>query len=83
MPRCGLNAERESQWRDLMAAPRRAVDDVLTARQRRVSVAVGSTATPGDVLMHELGTTRNAIYKSPPRRSPQATSRARPGTLTA
>jgi RNA polymerase sigma-70 factor (ECF subfamily) len=62
--RFGLDPAGESEWRDLVSALRRAVDDVLTARQRRVFVAVVLNGIPGDALMHELGTTRNAIYKS-------------------
>jgi RNA polymerase sigma-70 factor, ECF subfamily len=62
--RFGLDPERESEWRDLMGALRLAVDEVLTARQRQVFVAVVLNGIPGDALMHELGTTRNAIYKT-------------------
>ena len=62
--RFGLDPERESEWRDLISALRLAVDEVLTARQRRVFVAVVLNGIPGDALMHELGTTRNAIYKT-------------------
>ncbi len=62
--RFGLDPERESEWRDLLAALRHAVDEVLTARQRQVFVAVVLNGIPGDALMHELGTTRNAIYKN-------------------
>jgi RNA polymerase sigma-70 factor (ECF subfamily) len=62
--RFGLEPERETEWRDLITALRRAVDDVLTPRQRHVFVAVVLNGIPGDALMHELGTTRNAIYKT-------------------
>ena len=62
--RFGLDPARESEWRDLMSALRLAVDEVLTARQRQVFVAVVLNGISGDVLMHELGTTRNAIYKT-------------------
>ena len=62
--RFGLDPERESEWRDLVAALRRAVDHALTDRQRQVFVAVVLNGVSGDVLMHELGTSRNAIYKT-------------------
>jgi RNA polymerase sigma-70 factor (ECF subfamily) len=62
--RFGFDPARESEWRDLMGALRLAVDEVLTARQRQVFVAVVLNGIPGDALMHELGTTRNAIYKT-------------------
>ena len=62
--RFGLEPARESEWRDLITALRRAVDHVLTDRQRQVFVAVVLNGVPGDVLMHELGTSRNAIYKT-------------------
>jgi RNA polymerase sigma-70 factor, ECF subfamily len=62
--RFGLDPERESEWRDLVAALRRAVDQELTDRQRYAFVAVVLNDVPADVLMHELGTTRNAIYKT-------------------
>jgi RNA polymerase sigma-70 factor (ECF subfamily) len=62
--RFGLDPARETEWRDLISALRLAVDDVLTARQRQVFVAVVLNGIPGDALMHELGTTRNAIYKT-------------------
>jgi RNA polymerase sigma-70 factor (ECF subfamily) len=62
--RFGLDPARESEWRDLMTALQLAVDEVLTARQRQVFVAVVLNGISGDALMHELGTTRNAIYKT-------------------
>lgn len=38
--RFGLEPARESEWRDLVAALHRAVDGVLTVRQRRIFVAI-------------------------------------------
>jgi RNA polymerase sigma-70 factor (ECF subfamily) len=43
---------------------RRAVDEDLTPRQRRIFVAVVLQGVPLDVLVEELGSNRNAIYKS-------------------
>jgi RNA polymerase sigma-70 factor, ECF subfamily len=62
--RFGLDRARESEWHDLVTALRRAVDESLTERQRRAFVAVVLNGIPADALMHELGTTRNAIYKT-------------------
>jgi RNA polymerase sigma-70 factor (ECF subfamily) len=61
--RFGLDPARESEWRDLLAAMRRAVDEVLTNRQRQIFVAIVLNAVPLDALVEELGTSRNAIYK--------------------
>ena len=47
-----------------MAALRRAVDEDLTAHQRHIFVAIVLHEIPLDVLVSELGTNRNAIYKS-------------------
>jgi RNA polymerase sigma-70 factor (ECF subfamily) len=62
--RIGLDPARESQWRDLVAAVRRAVDAELTERQRRVFVALVLDGVPLDALVVELGSNRNAIYKT-------------------
>jgi RNA polymerase sigma-70 factor, ECF subfamily len=61
--RFGFEPERESEWRDLLAALRRAVDDELTPRQRKVFVAIVLNGVPLDTLVIELGSNRNAIYK--------------------
>ena len=61
--RFGFEPAREAEWRDLLAALRRAVDDELTARQREVFVAVVLNGVPLDTLVIELGSNRNAIYK--------------------
>jgi RNA polymerase sigma-70 factor (ECF subfamily) len=62
--RLGLDPARESELRELLAALRRAVDDVLTERQRRIFVAVVLAGVPLDALAVELDTNRNAIYKT-------------------
>jgi RNA polymerase sigma-70 factor (ECF subfamily) len=62
--RFSLDPARESEWRDLVTALRRAVDHELTGRQREAFIAVVLNDVPADVLMHELGTSRNAIYKT-------------------
>jgi RNA polymerase sigma-70 factor (ECF subfamily) len=61
--RFGFEPAREAEWRDLLAALRRAVDTELTARQRQVFVALVVRAVPLDALAAELGSNRNAIYK--------------------
>jgi RNA polymerase sigma-70 factor, ECF subfamily len=61
--RFGFDPAHESESREFVAAVRRAVDDVLTERQRRVFVAIVVNGVPLDALVAELGTNRNAIYK--------------------
>ena len=60
----GFDPAQEAEWRDLLAALRRAVDKELTARQRRVFVALVLTGVPLDALVIELASNRNAIYKT-------------------
>jgi RNA polymerase sigma-70 factor (ECF subfamily) len=62
--RFGFDPAREAEWRDLLAALRRAVDQELTARQRRVFVAIVLDNVPLDALVIELASNRNAIYKT-------------------
>lgn len=62
--RFGLQPARESEWRDLLDALHRAVDDVLTERQRRLFVALVLNGIPLDVLVVEYATNRDAIYKT-------------------
>jgi RNA polymerase sigma-70 factor (ECF subfamily) len=62
--RFGLEPASESEWRDLVAALLRAVDQVLTDRQRRIFVAIVLNDVPLDALVAELGSNRNAIYKT-------------------
>jgi RNA polymerase sigma-70 factor (ECF subfamily) len=62
--RFGFDPAQEAEWRDLLAALRRAVDEELTARQRRVFVALVLDGVPLDALVIELASSRNAIYKT-------------------
>jgi RNA polymerase sigma-70 factor (ECF subfamily) len=62
--RFGLDPARESEWHDLVQALRRAVDEELSERQRRIFVALVLDGVPLDALVVELGSNRNAIYKS-------------------
>jgi RNA polymerase sigma-70 factor (ECF subfamily) len=62
--RFGFDPVQEAEWRDLLAALRRAVDEELTARQRRVFVAIVLNGVPLDALVIELASNRNAIYKT-------------------
>ena len=61
--RFGFEPAREAEWRDLLAALRRAVDTELSPRQRQVFVAIMVNAVPLDTLAIELSSNRNAIYK--------------------
>jgi RNA polymerase sigma-70 factor (ECF subfamily) len=61
--RFGFDPAQEAEWRDLLAALHRAVDQELTARQRRVFVALVLNNVPLDTLVIEMGSNRNAIYK--------------------
>lgn len=61
--RFGFEPAQESEWRDLLAALRRAVDTELTPRQREVFVAIVVNGVPLDALAVRLGSNRNAIYK--------------------
>ena len=61
--RFGFDPAREAEWRDLLGALYRAVDEVLTARQRVVFVAIVLNEVPLDTLVIELASSRNAIYK--------------------
>jgi RNA polymerase sigma-70 factor, ECF subfamily len=62
--RFGFDPVQEAEWRDLLAALRRAVDEELTARQRSVFVAIVLNEVPLDALVIELASNRNAIYKT-------------------
>ncbi len=61
--RFGLDPARESEWHELATALRRAVNEVLTERQRQIFIAIAVNSVPLDALVAELGSNRNAIYK--------------------
>jgi len=62
--RFGLDPARESEWRDLAQALRQAVEEELTEHQRRIFTAIAVNGVPLDALAAELGSSRNAIYKT-------------------
>ena len=62
--RFGLDPARVAEWRDVLAALRRAVDEDLTDHQRRIFVAIVLNGVPLDALVAKLGSNRNAIYKT-------------------
>jgi RNA polymerase sigma-70 factor (ECF subfamily) len=62
--RLGVEPAREAEHRDLAGAVRRAVDEQLTPRQRQVFVALVLNGVPLDALAAELGSSRNALYKT-------------------
>ena len=51
-------------WHGLISALRRAVEEELTERQRRVFVAIALNGVPLDALVVEMGSSRTAIYKT-------------------
>ena len=61
--RFGFDPAHQAEWRDLLAALRRAVDYELTPRQRQVFVAIVLNDVPLDALVIQLGSNRNAIYQ--------------------
>jgi RNA polymerase sigma-70 factor (ECF subfamily) len=62
--RFGLGPAEASEWGALVAALRATVDHELTERQRRIFVAIVLNGVPLDALVVELGSNRNAIYKT-------------------
>jgi RNA polymerase sigma-70 factor (ECF subfamily) len=62
--RLGLRPDQLAEQADLLAALRRAVEEQLTDRQRRVFTAIVVDGIPLDALVVQLGSNRNAIYKT-------------------
>jgi RNA polymerase sigma-70 factor (ECF subfamily) len=62
--RLGMRPDEHAPQRDLVTAVRRAVDQELTERQRQVFVAIVVNGIPLDALVAQLGSNRNAIYKT-------------------
>jgi RNA polymerase sigma-70 factor (ECF subfamily) len=62
--RFGADPAEHAESRELAGALRRAVSEALTERQRRVFVALVVDGIPLDALAVQLGSTRNALYKT-------------------
>lgn len=60
----GNSPESVAEARELVRSVRHAVTHTLTEHQRRVFVAIVVSGIPLDVLVVELKTNRNAIYKT-------------------
>jgi RNA polymerase sigma-70 factor, ECF subfamily len=60
----GFDPAQQAEWRDLLAALRRAIETELTPRQRQVFVAVVLNDVPMDTLVLAMTSSRNAIYKT-------------------
>jgi RNA polymerase sigma-70 factor, ECF subfamily len=60
----GFDPAQQAEWRDLLAALRRAVETELTPRQRQVFVAVVLNDVAMDTLVIAMASNRNAIYKT-------------------
>jgi RNA polymerase sigma-70 factor, ECF subfamily len=56
--------DRRAEQRELLGALARAVEQDLTAHQRKVFVAIALDDVPVDALAAELGSNRNAVYKA-------------------
>ena len=62
--RFGLSPADHAERQDLIAAVRRAVEHELTERQRRIFIAIVVDGIPLDALVVQLGSSRNAVYKT-------------------
>ncbi len=62
--RFGMDPADHSQWKGLVDALHRAVDEHLSVRQRQVFVAIVLQGVPLDALVIQLESNRNAIYKT-------------------
>ena len=60
----GTSPQLAVEQREALAVLRRAIDDDLTDLQRRVFVAIALNQVPMDAFARELGSNRNAVYKS-------------------
>jgi RNA polymerase sigma-70 factor, ECF subfamily len=59
-----LSPSEQAEQTELVATIGRAIDEVLTAHQRRVLVALALNGVPIDVLAERLNTSRGALYKT-------------------
>ena len=62
--RFGIDPGEQAARAEMITAIRHAVDQELTARQRRLFVAVVLNGIPLDAVVAQTGMTRNAIYKA-------------------
>ena len=62
--RFGVEPDQLAERRELIDAMHIAVETALTARQRQIFVAIVLRGVPLDVLVEQLGSNRNAIYKT-------------------
>jgi RNA polymerase sigma-70 factor, ECF subfamily len=62
--RFGLDPAEHSQWVGLIDGLHRAVEQELSERQRQVFVAIVLNGVPLDALVVQMGSNRNAIYKT-------------------
>ncbi len=62
--RFGFDAADGAEARELVAALRAAVEEELSERQRTAFVAIVLNGIPADALAVQLGSNRNAIYKT-------------------
>ena len=60
----GIDPQGEVEQRALIAAVEYGINEVLTARQRSVLVALTLNGVPIDVLAERMSTNRNALYKT-------------------
>ena len=58
-----IDPQRHAESAGILAEVRRVVDEVLTAHQRRIFVAIVVDGIPLDALAAATGLRRNAIYK--------------------
>jgi len=58
------STEERAEQRELLEALRVAIEEDLTELQRRVFVAIALNQVPMDAFARELGSNRNAVYKT-------------------
>jgi RNA polymerase sigma factor (sigma-70 family) len=59
-----VTPEDHTEQRELLETLRRAIDEELTDLQRQVFVAIALNQVPMDAFASELGSNRNAVYKT-------------------
>ena len=59
-----VSPEQHTEQRELLETLRKAIDEELTELQRRVFIAIALNEVPMDAFARELGSNRNAVYKT-------------------